>query len=610
MKMHHLTHWQRTCHKGIWVLSLVGSLTYFSGCYTGGTSEPSTPTPYPVDPNVDLDMDGYSAAQGDCNDYDSTMHPGGNEADLIDGKDNDCDGLTDEGTLSYDDDGDGNSEFEGDCDDENPVISPDAVETSDGIDNDCNGYVDDLSVLPTAPEKGVVTVLSPNNATQTFVRAPESNGSFIFETRFIKDVDGDGLDELAVGAWETDLKGRIFLYYGRTTPPGGVKDLWEEADAIIEGVSDPNMVGMRVEGGGDINGDGYNDLLVGDLINQRISLFYGGARLGGVITTAEADAMFYPMTNVAANIGLSMSIPGDIDGDHQDDLLIGQPSYDNWRGRTLIFKGGRHFEGIVDLESADAQLLGEQQGDFSGSLLAGLGDLDGDDLADFLVSAPDATGNGGTPYLGLLYVYYGGFGRFSSVLNLGTADVSFVTQNDTNAMQVSHGDMNGDGLSDLALGFWIGDRVLVIYGNNTRMRGRQFADGVAGILVTSGDLSDAAFGANVALGSDVNGDGFDDLVVGAPWWWKYEPSYYTVVIDVGYVSIFPGEADPASSLRAGYSRSVLIQGEAGQLGHAWPVGAGGDFNGDGKGDVLVGSEIFYATTYVSNRTMLFTDLKF
>jgi hypothetical protein len=92
----------------------------------------------------DRDGDGYFDVDcdgDDCDDDDSNTHPGAEE--IVDGRDNDCDGLTDEGTDAYDDDGDGFSENDGDCDDDDPSAHPDGTEIpDDGIDQDCDGQDD------------------------------------------------------------------------------------------------------------------------------------------------------------------------------------------------------------------------------------------------------------------------------------------------------------------------------------------------------------------------------------------------------------------------------------------------------------------------------------
>lgn len=89
----------------------------------------------------DFDGDGWGTAGGDCDDFDASAHPGAPEA--ADGADDDCDGLIDEGTAAVDDDGDGFTERAGDCDDGDASVFPGATETIDGIDEDCDGRVDD-----------------------------------------------------------------------------------------------------------------------------------------------------------------------------------------------------------------------------------------------------------------------------------------------------------------------------------------------------------------------------------------------------------------------------------------------------------------------------------
>lgn len=99
--------------------------------------------------NRDEDEDTVSTFDGDCDDQDPSVYPGapegfeGTSGQLGDGKDNDCDGVVDEGTLNFDNDGDGVSEAAGDCDDANTMVAPDRTDGCDGLDNDCDNVVDE-----------------------------------------------------------------------------------------------------------------------------------------------------------------------------------------------------------------------------------------------------------------------------------------------------------------------------------------------------------------------------------------------------------------------------------------------------------------------------------
>jgi hypothetical protein len=90
---------------------------------------------------IDDDGDGFAEADGDCDDTDPLVSPAAVES--ANGVDDDCNGLVDDGTEAYDDDGDGWSEDGGDCDDADPSVYPGAVELYNGIDDDCDDTVDE-----------------------------------------------------------------------------------------------------------------------------------------------------------------------------------------------------------------------------------------------------------------------------------------------------------------------------------------------------------------------------------------------------------------------------------------------------------------------------------
>jgi len=140
----------------------------------------------------DDDGDEYTEAMGDCNDIDPTIYPGATEA--TDSKDNDCDGLMDEGTSVYDDDGDGFTELDGDCADADPAVNPGAVEYCDGIDNNCNGlsdYGDDCIELTSLPY-----IVGTIQMEQTDCES----GDRISFSVFVFDADGQTIDY----AWTGD----------------------------------------------------------------------------------------------------------------------------------------------------------------------------------------------------------------------------------------------------------------------------------------------------------------------------------------------------------------------------------------------------------------------
>ena len=137
-----------------------------------------------ADDPFDLDRDGASICTegGDCNPLDPTVFPGNTEVE--DGVDNDCDGFVDNNLSSFDDDGDGLSDDEGDCDDNEPLISPEALEfPDDGVDNDCDNQTDE-ALLPCDGGS-----LSANNALDVAKALGLCNGE-VLGARFVTNLDG------------------------------------------------------------------------------------------------------------------------------------------------------------------------------------------------------------------------------------------------------------------------------------------------------------------------------------------------------------------------------------------------------------------------------------
>ena len=225
----------------------------------------------------DSDGDGYAECEGDCDEGNDAVYPGA--PDVCDGvADNDCDGVTD--TMEADGDADGASLCDGDCDDDDPDMNlldadGDGWSTCDGdcdddesganpgeteicndwLDNDCDGTANDCPWSGTVSLADADAVLEGENDDDylTAYRGPRCAG----------DVDGDGLDDIIVGAFGNSDGGTeagiAYLVYG---PVSGTIDL-SAADATFVGEAAEDWAGASVDSAGDVDGDGSDDLLVG-----------------------------------------------------------------------------------------------------------------------------------------------------------------------------------------------------------------------------------------------------------------------------------------------------------------------------------------------------------
>ena len=249
------------------------------------------------------------------------------------------------------------------------------------------------------------------------------------------DVNGDGLDDLLIGASRASAggndRGRSYLVYGQpenANPLSGGLNLINLggtlAGATFNGIGNGYESGWSVSGAGDINGDSLNDFLIAapfagsaKIDSGQTYLVYGrsaGSPLSGAFTLADVGGAVAGATfdGIAEDdkSGWSISGAGDVNGDGLDDLLIGSMYANNDQGQVYLVYGQDNdnpLSGSLDLADLGAALAGAifngiQDGDYAGRDVSGAGDVNGDGLADLLIAAPyaDAAGsNRGESYL-------------------------------------------------------------------------------------------------------------------------------------------------------------------------------------------------------------------
>ena len=508
------------------------------------------------------DPGGGSANDGDCDDTDSAVFPGATEV-WYDGIDSDCDGWSD---FDQDRDGFDSLDFGGtDCDDLDPLVFPGRTDIcGDGIDNDCDGVVDacDLDVRLWGEAVG------------------DTAGSALAGAG---DVNGDGYADLLVGADREDrggaAAGAAYLVMG---PVSGDQSLADAAAKLV-GESTGDHAGISVGGGGDVNGDGYDDLIVGAYDNDA-----GGASAGAAYLVVGPVSGEVDLSAATARLlgeqpgdfaGYSVAGGGDADGDGVADLLVGAYANDDGgtaSGATYLVQGP--VSGNLRLWSADAKLTGELAGDQSGWAVAFAGDTDGDGADDILVGAPYA--HPGGVYTGALYVVLGGV---RGTIELSEADAMYTgrTSGDLVGYSVSAaGDVNNDGFADVLVGGPEEDTggndagaAWLLLGPLDGDHSLQTAD-----ATFVGENNDDYAGSAVAGAGDIDSDGFDDLVIGA----RLDD---TRLSNAGAAYLVRGPVSGAVDL-ATVDAKALGESSSDWAGAA--VAGVGDTDLDGSDDVLIG----------------------
>ncbi|MEW5989124.1 MAG: integrin alpha [Chloroflexota bacterium] len=383
------------------------------------------------------------------------------------------------------------------------------------------------------------------------------------------DVNGDGYDDVIVGAFQYDSpqldEGRAYLYFGSA---GGLS---QSANWISESNQSNAAFGISVSSAGDVNGDGYDDAIVGadDYGNGGRVFVVHGSATGLSLTpdwTAVGDQAY-------AFFGSSVAAAGDVNGDGYDDVIIGAPWYNHGQdneGRAYVFHGSA--SGL----STSANWLAESNQPLAqfGSSVATAGDVNGDGYDDIIVGAYYY--DNGQDNEGRAFVYHGSAAGLSLSAN-------WTAESDQNhayfgRSATTAGDVNNDGYGDVVVGADAYDisvadegRVYVYYGSTVGLP-------TSPNWIAEGDQANASFGWSVATAGDVNGDGYDDVIIGSH-------VYNNDLDNEGRVFVYYGSV-------AGLSVSPDWTAESDQADALFGRSAttAGDVNGDGYDDVIVGAD--------------------
>ena len=494
------------------------------------------------------------------------------------------------------------------------------VRTFDGTSRTVNFTINGVDEVVT-PIAQVSTLDLASLGTSGFrIDGATANDISGYSVSSVGDVNGDGYDDLIVGAYKTDPYGRAdagssYVVFGKASGFGTVDLAALGTQGFqINGAAAGDYSGRSASSAGDINGDGYDDLIIGayqaDPSGKSRAgssyVIYGKASGFGTVDLASLGSSGFQI-NGAASVeysGVSVSSAGDVNGDGYDDLIVGayqaDPSGRTDAGSSYVVYGKASGFGTVDLAALGTQgfqINGAASVEYSGVSVSSAGDVNGDGYGDIIIGAYNA-GPSGKPSAGSSYVVYGKASGFGTVdlAALGTQgfQINGAASVDFSGLSVSSaGDVNGDGYGDILIGASNSDASgmtnsgssYVVFGKASGFGTVDLAAlGTQGFQINGAASFDYS-GVSVSSAGDVNGDGYDDIIIGA---YQADPSGKT---NAGSSYVIYGKASGFGTvdLAALGTQGFHINGAAADDNSGLSVSSAGDINGDGYDDLIVGA---------------------
>ncbi|OLS19843.1 MAG: hypothetical protein HeimC2_39640 [Candidatus Heimdallarchaeota archaeon LC_2] len=469
---------------------------------------------------------------------------------------------------------------------------------------------------------------------QYIFHGDESDSLLGYAVSGVGDVNNDGFDDYVMSAPGHDYNGfisngAVYLFFGEEDK--NMIDLnLIDADAVFFGEGDFDNAGTTLSKAGDVNGDGFDDFLIG-------APFYSVDDIGKVYLIVGRSTAAWNKVNDLGSISISfygdknddrlsgptyenlnvLSDIGDIDDDGFDDIAFGSILHDinssfSNHGKLYVYYGSDSISGNINVTTADLILYGANAYDLLGSV-AGLGDINGDNIDDYSVGGYGYDVGEGNDVTGAVYIMYGSSDRLIGSHNVSDSGYGAIIYGEILNSYFGQGifpigDHNGDGLSDFAIS-------APNYESNTGCLYVFYGKEYSGLINATDadkrfygeDGANDLFGVKAAGITDINGDGMNELAIS-------EYAFDGSVNNQGRLYIYNG-GEETGAFYPSNADMVIGWNSPTTKNLGYSLANAGDVNGDGMDDLITGAYASYNSTHsqlgaVMLLTKIFDNQKF